>query len=662
MRLSANLCIISVIVKAVMVFGQTDGILAIRDMEKKILWSLSPYCSQHLLKVKAYQNSSLSPLSVLNAFYPTFGHGISNEFITDSRFLFRMLLCFKLAGESTFSASQHPTSFCYRYDSKQYKSIAHTICFPKLCLKEEHKFWNIYEKALGIELPENGSSVSICVHSRRPVQWYDKPLPIITLSCNTLLWLIVLFSTIYQIISNPGTKSRTIKEQILLAFSINQNVGLIFKMPKNRSKVITCMFGIRFLTMIWIIIGHMFAFVAPYIDNVDEYYHDIANNFGNQWIANFLLSVDVFLVLGGTVNAYGFFQKYEKMEMKPTWKSLKFWLNFYVHRIIRLWPAYFYTMIFIYFLTNIFYQELWPEIDHNVQCSKYWWQNLLLIGSLFEHRCMGWAWYVSTEFTFYLLSPIFLLTLGRNQNRGYLLSILCIALSDAARVYAMIVYNMPPTQLGWNRPPIYNSNFMEHFMVMYIKPQYRAAPYIIGLLLGHHLAKIQTKNISNKQHSTTFLTCGWILSIFLAFISMYGLYPILTNLEWKIYYLIYGALHRTTFAVAIAWLIYACHNGYASFINTFLSFKLFLPLSVLCYSVYLNHLPIIFASYLHITFPYHYETKSQFLNIALLNLFIAYLLGFQASMLSEFPLLNIERSIRNYFYKRKPQTRRELKR
>lgn len=150
----------------------------------------------------------------------------------------------------------------------------------------------------------------------------------------------------------------------------------MFKMPKNRSKVITCMFGIRFLTMIWIIIGHMFAFVAvrcskeilkllldlshsfieicylnilyfvhhfnycsfflfkihyflkdfwlfyygcifsifqPYIDNVDEYYHDIADNFGNQWIANFLLSVDVFLVLGGTVNAYGFFQKYDEM-------------------------------------------------------------------------------------------------------------------------------------------------------------------------------------------------------------------------------------------------------------------------------------------------------------------------------------------------------------
>lgn len=61
---------------------------------------------------------------------------------------------------------------------------------------------------------------------------------------------------------------------------------------------------------------------------------------------------------------------------------------------------------------------------------------------------------------------------------------------------------------------------------MYIKPQYRVAPYIIGLLLGHHLTKTQAKKAYNR-HSTTFVVFGWIFAVFLAFISMYGLYPIL---------------------------------------------------------------------------------------------------------------------------------------
>lgn len=50
-----------------------------------------------------------------------------------------MLLCFKVAGETDFSVSEFPTSFCYQYDVQQYGSIAHTICIPTPCLQDEQK-------------------------------------------------------------------------------------------------------------------------------------------------------------------------------------------------------------------------------------------------------------------------------------------------------------------------------------------------------------------------------------------------------------------------------------------------------------------------------------------------------------------------------------------
>lgn len=68
---------------------------------------------------------------------------------------------------------------------------------------------------------------------------------------------------------------------------------------------------------------------------------------------------------------------------------------------------------------------------------------------------------------------------------------------------------------------------LKQYVMMYIKPQYRAAPYIIGLLLGYHLVKIQANELYYKRHSATFVACGWILAIFSAFISVYGLYPVL---------------------------------------------------------------------------------------------------------------------------------------
>ena len=57
----------------------------------------------------------------------------------------------------------------------------------------------------------------------------------------------------------------------------------------------------------------IYTIFQPYIENVDEFKRDIADNFYNQWISNFLLTVDTFLLLGGTVNAYGWFRKIDKM-------------------------------------------------------------------------------------------------------------------------------------------------------------------------------------------------------------------------------------------------------------------------------------------------------------------------------------------------------------
>ena len=69
--------------------------------------------------------------------------------------------------------------------------------------------------------------------------------------------------------------------------------------------------------------------------------------------------------------------------------------------------------------------------------------------------------YISTEFVYYVISPVFLLTLHKSKVFGVALSIFTIVLSSIFRAYAMIAYNLPPTQLGWNTPPIFNSNFMQ---------------------------------------------------------------------------------------------------------------------------------------------------------------------------------------------------------
>lgn len=81
------------------------------------------------------------------------------------------------------------------------------------------------------------------------------------------------------------------------------------------------------------------------------------------------------------------------LESVPTWTSLGYWLKYYRHRIIRLWPAYIYVMVDVGMRSSLqHFHPMWPPTDPAVQCPKHWWKNVLFINSLTENRCMPWTW------------------------------------------------------------------------------------------------------------------------------------------------------------------------------------------------------------------------------------------------------------------------------
>lgn len=83
------------------------------------------------------------------------------------------------------------------------------------------------------------------------------------------------------------------------------------------------------------------------------------------------------------------------LETVPTWTSYGYWLRYYRHRIIRLWPAYIYVLVDVGMRASIqHFHPMWPPTDPAVQCPKHWWENVLFVNSLFENRCMPWTWSV----------------------------------------------------------------------------------------------------------------------------------------------------------------------------------------------------------------------------------------------------------------------------
>ncbi|VDK56794.1 unnamed protein product [Anisakis simplex] len=246
--------------------------------------------------------------------------------------------------------------------------------------------------------------------------------------------------------------------------------------------------------------------------------------------------------------------------------------------------------------------------------------------------------YIGTEFIFFLITPIFLLSLKRSFSLGLLISIACIFASVALNLKTSIDYNFPPTQMLWTKPAIFNQDFMQHHRLVYIKPQYRIGPYLIGLLLGYILTlpcqrnqkytkkficigwtlavvfASGIKNIRknsfasdgrlplclhchlcqhNQKYTKKFICIGWTLAVVFALSSLFGLYPALQGWKWPMYHLIYGATHRLLWALAMGWIIYACHNRIGGLVDTILSSRIFLPFAGLGYSV---GLPVLFLT------------------------------------------------------------------
>nr|CAD2182807.1 unnamed protein product [Meloidogyne enterolobii] len=612
-------------------------------------------------------------------FSESFSIGDYQQFISrdQDRWLYSAFMCIKAAGESSYSASEYPLHYCYGNDipfDKNLRKTSYGMCIPSTCsdendrmelLIEWQKIANPYKEINNNSFVEFGD----CTKSRHEKQWWEQSIPLVHFGSDIFLVAIVGIATAIhcrrgdvnqqrkQMDENEvGNKKQKLALELLLCFSAKKNFQKLVQMPKERMSTITCFFGLRFGAMCWTLVGHSFIFVQAFLSNVDELKNELVDHFWNQWITNFTLSVDVFLVLSGTLTAYSWFKRWQKgggeVTEIPSWTSWGYWLRFYRHRVVRLWPAYIFTLIAVTVRVSItHYHPMWPPTDPAVQCPKHWIENVLFINSLTDNRCMPWTWYIGTEFLFYLLSPIFLLSLLQCPKAGILLCFAISCLSSILNVVTMIRYNFPPTQMLWKQPNIFSPDFILHHLVIYIKPWYRIGPYLVGIVLGYILAQHSLSSHKRSPTSTTFCSphsrsfkiIGWLLAIIFGFWSVFGLYPALQGWNWPFYHLFYGAVSRTIFAISLGWIIYACHTGIGGPLNYVLSSSPFVPLSNLSYSAYLFHMiPVVFT-YVVSPFPMHFDSKAEIFGHCLVQLVIAYAYGVLCNLLAELPALNIER-------------------
>ncbi|XP_012225930.1 nose resistant to fluoxetine protein 6-like [Linepithema humile] len=411
--------------------------------------------------------------------------------------------------------------------------------------------------------------------------------------------------------------------KILMCFSIYTNTKIILSM-KVEGDSIPIIYGLKLISTIWIISIHIAFFSIDYIDN-KIWALRLSASLPSQVFTSATLAVETFLFLSGFLMTYSYL-KHEKGQEKTIPIPYKAKLNKFffliIKRFIRLTPAYM-MMIGITQLNWFWYDktsQFYMSDKLHELCAKYWWRNLLYINNLFDYStmCMSWTWYLAIDMQFYIISVgLLILSTMYFYIAVVILGILLIG-TIVFSGYISYAYEYVPT-------------FDEMFRlanVLYLPSWIRISSYLVGIITGYILVKLNKKLSLNKQ----ILILCWFLGITCNISVLFGLYKRQISVLSSA---IYIALSKSAWTIGIGWIVIACSTKNGGIIEKILSFRGFIPLSKLTYCAYLIHPFVIQSVNLYAETASHAEIPylvNRFFGYVVMSFGCSYILTLMAEM------------------------------
>ncbi|XP_013781189.2 nose resistant to fluoxetine protein 6-like, partial [Limulus polyphemus] len=424
----------------------------------------------------------------------------------------------------------------------------------------------------------------------------------------TILLLVVL-GTILDLWkhyhSDKGLKSKegTVSWQgqvfnILISFSIFTN-GKELLNTKIRSGNLGAVHGMRFLTILWVILAHTYMFPNFSIFKRLVDFRDAPKSVSFLAVWNSWLQVDTFFFLTGLTLTYTSMKK-----LAVTNGRLDI-VRYVAHRYWRLTPPLMLVISLIFLLPLLSSGPLWYKVvEPQIQnCRDTWWANALYVSNFMGlyNVCFGPTWYLAADMQMYLISPIVLIALYRWPRIGIGLAALGMLVSWVVIAVVTVWMDFPPSVVIFDAKTVREMTSYVHFMA-YI----HLGPYCIGIILGYLLEK--HKNVKMKP---IVVVLGWIVTTISCLAVVFGAYDWHNGIKPNVFVtILYSSVHRTVFALGLAWIIFACTSGYGGPVNAFLAWKPFVVLGRLTYMIYLVHflvLLIILGSVREKQFFSHFE-------------------------------------------------------
>lgn len=467
-------------------------------------------------------------------------------------------------------------------------------------------------------------SISNCVTSIPPGITRKQ---IIILSCLGVVALMVVLGTAADVCCSnrkmEGAAKNTLVS-VLKSFSLVSNTRMMLQIATDKSSEAYSMkflHGIRFLSMVWVIIGHSYGAssdVWARMVNVIIY----VDQWQNVITALGYMSVDCFFFLSGFLLAY--------VVCKQKRTGVILFLFATVRRFIRTMVPVFFLIMCIYLLPLItsgpdaitYFNKVYSEFNRQ-------WLNVLLQVQNYDFDInanapvLGHLWYLSLDFQYFLVSLPVLLIFKSRQRLAVAVFVVLSLLSCSVATWQVAGSDMTPFIV-----PVTESltTLLKTIYHYYFWPFYHAVCYFAGCITFFFVAELKHNKISKVLQTAAWcvaFACG-LCCIFMK-VPWYQTKMPATN-SGK---LSMAFFDRILWSLFMSWITFACATRRGGFLNTFLSWSAFTPLSRLTFGVYIIHLPFL-QLWLHISrervYYTHFFVVSFFFNILVWSYLLSYLL------------------------------------
>ncbi|XP_039313161.1 nose resistant to fluoxetine protein 6 [Solenopsis invicta] len=355
-----------------------------------------------------------------------------------------------------------------------------------------------------------------------------------------------------------------------------------------------------------------------------------------------LPSVDSYFFSSGCLMSYWYLKdKTNKILTKPVRCREKL-TEFFIHiikRFLRLTPVYM-MVLGLWYLSSKSFDKISQVYIHeraHETYSKYWWRNLLYIHNLFglDAMCMSWSWYLSVDMQCYTIS-LMILILSTIYFNGAV-TILGALLISSIILTGYISY-------AYEYVPALNELY-RHADILYIPPWMRINSYIIGVITGYILIKLNNNLLWKKK---VIILC-WCAFCFASACNVFILFLIYEQYISVSIIAVYLALQKMLYAMGVAWIVIACSTKHGGIVNKLLSFKGWIPFSRLTYCAYLLNPVIIRSTHLYSETTVHFEFLLFFVQ-GVGYIVISYFCAYVLSLMVEMPCLRL---IRMFIHRQK---------